>query len=48
MSIGVHQSWDLSGLHSSKPGRREETLNENQRGQREEMDSWDFQDVGSA
>lgn len=42
MSTGVHQSWDLSGLR-----RREETLNENQRGQGEEMDSWDFQDVRS-
>ena len=37
MSIGVHQSWGLFRFHSSKPGRREETLNKN-KDQREETD----------
>lgn len=55
MSVGVHKRGDLSGLDSNKPGRREEILgkknknkkNRDQRGQKEEIDFWAFQDMGS-
>ena len=46
MSV-VYQSWGLFRFHSSKPGRKEETLNK-KRDQKEEIDSWVLQDVGSA
>lgn len=51
LSIGVHQRGDLSGPDSNKPGRREEILGKkkitDQGGQKEEIDFWAFQDMGS-